>query len=383
MSTPPVEVAFLDVGQGDTIVISIPSTEEAVVVDCIDAEAVLAYLQDRGIRHLRALVLTHLHVDHYRDAIRLLTLCEAELQIRCEHLYFTWEWQGLAKALQARMLTDDDGHADSAASAGRVQYQRMTAHRQLLAWVEEHPNKAEPLTRTTRNAPFPGGFADVLQLLQPWHAHLPKLAHGGSLNNVSGVLKVKGAGSTALLTADLEAEAWDFLVKECQHELKADVLKWPHHGAWKAGGDTAGAILDEVQPNYVVISVGTMGAKYDHPNDAVFAAIRDRAPKVRLLCTQATRKCGAVNASARANVLTRLDHHSASLGRPRIGSTLGCPCAGTIIVSLGVEACVLQPTVEYHRDEIIGTTYPDEHQCSLFSHYTSPSASSCDGATST
>lgn len=38
------KVAFLDVGQGDTIVVSNPTTHEAVVVDCINANAVLDYL---------------------------------------------------------------------------------------------------------------------------------------------------------------------------------------------------------------------------------------------------------------------------------------------------------------------------------------------------
>jgi beta-lactamase superfamily II metal-dependent hydrolase len=39
-----IRIAFLDVGQGDTIVVSSPETREAVVIDCIDADAVLEYL---------------------------------------------------------------------------------------------------------------------------------------------------------------------------------------------------------------------------------------------------------------------------------------------------------------------------------------------------
>ena len=38
-----IKIAFLDVGQADTIVISCPETQEAIVVDCVDAKAVLDY----------------------------------------------------------------------------------------------------------------------------------------------------------------------------------------------------------------------------------------------------------------------------------------------------------------------------------------------------
>lgn len=362
----PVEIAFLDVAHGDTIVVSIPSTAEAVVIDCIDAEAVLTHLKNREIRHLRAVILTHLHLDHYRDAVRLLTQCEAELQIRCEHLYFTWEWKGASKKLRDQLLVDQDRHSDAAASAARPALQRQTAIRQLTDWVETNLDRAEPLTRTTRHEPFPGGFADSLQLLQPWHGHLGKLAQHG-LNNASGVLKVQGVGSSALLTGDIEQEAWATLVQACGADLQADVMKWPHHGAWLPGAGAAGAILDHVRPAYVVISAGTDGARYDHPNDGVFEAIRERAPDVRLLCTQATPKCGTVDAAKRLQVLPLLEVEAARIGHKRVGSSAGCPCAGTVVVALGETAQVVQPSVQYHRDKIIGTAYPLNHQCSLFS----------------
>src|SRR5450759_3890771 len=44
MSDGAVRIAFLDVGQGDTIVISLSEQREAVVVDCINADAVIEYL---------------------------------------------------------------------------------------------------------------------------------------------------------------------------------------------------------------------------------------------------------------------------------------------------------------------------------------------------
>lgn len=50
-------IAFLDVGQADTIVITCPDTHEAIVVDCVDADAVLDYLEAEHITYLRGVII--------------------------------------------------------------------------------------------------------------------------------------------------------------------------------------------------------------------------------------------------------------------------------------------------------------------------------------
>jgi beta-lactamase superfamily II metal-dependent hydrolase len=60
-------VAFLDVGQGDTIVVSNSTTHEAIVIDCINANAVLDYLTQEKIKYLRGILITHLHSDHFSE----------------------------------------------------------------------------------------------------------------------------------------------------------------------------------------------------------------------------------------------------------------------------------------------------------------------------
>src|SRR5690349_17471181 len=66
------KIAFLDVGQGDTIVVSDPATHEAIVIDCINANAVLDYLTQKKIKYLRGILITHLHADHYSEVDYLL-----------------------------------------------------------------------------------------------------------------------------------------------------------------------------------------------------------------------------------------------------------------------------------------------------------------------
>ncbi len=71
MSDATIRIAFLDVGQADTVVVSLPEQREAVVVDCVSADTVFEYLKHENIATVRALVLTHLHADHYRQATAL------------------------------------------------------------------------------------------------------------------------------------------------------------------------------------------------------------------------------------------------------------------------------------------------------------------------
>src|SRR5258708_12288899 len=72
---PGIKIAFLDVGQADTIVISSPDTQEAIVVDCVDPKAVLNYLTKEQIKYLRGIIITHLHADHYSAVANLLNNC--------------------------------------------------------------------------------------------------------------------------------------------------------------------------------------------------------------------------------------------------------------------------------------------------------------------
>lgn len=213
---------------------------------------------------------------------------------------------------------------------------------------------------------FPDGFEDVVQLIHPCYEDLGVLRPSG-LNNLSAVLRVTGGKTSALLTGDLEAPGWAVLADANNENLRADVLKWPHHGAWLDGRAGADALLEQVSPRYVVISVGTSGSQYSHPNDVVFEAIQHRFPPTRLMCTQATIKCGAGLTADRKSVLPVLEQHVTSSGQPLIGSASGCPCAGTIEVLLSEEVRVLRPTVPFHRDEIISRFYPDHHRCPLFS----------------
>lgn len=366
-----VRVAFLDVGQGDTIIASVPEKHEAVIVDCLDAEAAISYVERNDIQYIRSLIITHLHLDHCKGAIKLINNIRNELNLDCERVFFLTPI--VTNQVWRKLRDDEDGHSDSLAnedgstgekSKGR---QRRDILTELRRWKESNILRYIRLARQADTSlPLP----EFVELIHPWEAHIETLmVH--SLNDTSGVLKIKGSGSSALLTGDLEPTGWKRLKENYKNlhsdliGLRSDVLKFPHHGAWKNCNPDdlpPDDLLDTVDPSVVVISVGTTGINYCHPNSHVFDTLAQR-PHIRLLCTQATEQCVRAIKDKQSKIVEQFRKHAAETGDFFI-ERRDCPCAGTIIVELGESVRILQPSLEFHCDHIIKSHFP-EHRCSI------------------
>jgi competence protein ComEC len=350
-----VKVAFLDVGQGDSIVVTVPDTGEAVIIDCPEADTVIEFLRGEHIRFIRALIITHLHLDHFRDSVGFLENCGSQLGLECERLIFNWP------SNHQQIVPDADEHSEIYTDPKQRERARRTAYQELIAWAEHEANihSCTPLLRP-RNGDrleIEGAIAQAIRILQPAHSQMGGLIQRG-LNNTSAVLRIEGPGSSALLTADLEPVGWSELSRH-HPDLRSDVLKFPHHGAWKEANPAD--ILATVEPSIVVISVGTDGIRYDHPNSNVFRAIRDRS-ETRLLCTQATSRCVENPNSRKVAIDAVLELDATSRGSKHIRTPRGCPCAGTIIIELGEQVKILQPDTSVHREQII-RRFLNSHQC--------------------
>lgn len=348
---PVVRVAFLDVGQGDTNIVSIPATKEAAIVDCNDADAVLDYLAREGIEHLRGLLITHLHLDHYSGAVQLLDNLEKTVNLTCERVLF--HRPRSSRALQEAILIDDDRHSEGDLGDTINSRKRKDSLIGLVRWAQIHKTQYDSLTKRPS---FALPLSEILELLHPWEIDIPDLLARG-LNNTSAIIKVKGSGSSALLTGDIEPVGWGNVDNT---DLQSDVLKFPHHGAWQ--NDNVGHLLDAVQPSVVVISVGTSGSRYNHPNPHVFEALA-QLNGTRLLCTQATGQCGHLTGQKYDDVIESFKREAESTGSFFIERN-GCPCAGTVVIELGHSVRILQPRPYFHRTEIIGRFY-EQHKCNL------------------
>jgi competence protein ComEC len=211
------KIWFLDVGQGDGIVIKLPGGE-FVVVDCNSGagDEMTTLLRSLGCTRIRAMVMSHPHADHLG---------------------------GLKTVIEAFPV---DAFFDPGLAHPTAGYRR------LLEAVERdvrdyfNPNTGDriewdPAVRVTvLNA---GGDP------------------GDGVNNASIVLKMEFGRTSVILTGDAEAEAENRIVDQFRGQLRSDLLKAGHHGSRTSSSP---AFLREVAPKHVVISCGT-GNTYGHP----------------------------------------------------------------------------------------------------------------------
>ncbi|MGZ8782568.1 MAG: DNA internalization-related competence protein ComEC/Rec2 [Gaiellaceae bacterium] len=223
-------VTFLDVGQGDAILLQVP--QGAVLVDQGPPEARVAQqLRSLGVRRLAALVLTHPQRDHVGGAEDVLK------QVAVDRI------------LDPRLAASGPYHR-AALSTG--------AERRV------------PVVETRAGDGFRLGR---LQLRVLW-PNRPGSA-GEDPNRLPVVLLATYGEIDALLTADAETDVTARLLSR-----RVEILKVAHHGSADAG---LAAELRELRPAVAVISCGR-GNDYGHPTRSTLAALAE-TPGLRLYRT--------------------------------------------------------------------------------------------------
>lgn len=216
-----IEVNFIDVGQGDAILIR--SSEAAVLIDggtkTAGRTVVAPFIKELGIEKLDIVVITHPHTDHIGGLIPILE------QIPVGRIY-----------------------ADAQVHTSRT-------YEELLLLIER---LQIPFYRARAGMKLDVPGIDSLTVLHPTEPLLP------NLNNNSVVLLMEARGFRFLFTGDIEKQAEQLILShdDCLH---ADVLKVAHHGSeTSSGADFTHAI----NPKTAVIMVGE-GNVYDHPHLSV------------------------------------------------------------------------------------------------------------------
>jgi competence protein ComEC len=230
-------VTFLDVGQGDAIVVETPGGRRLVVDTGPRSETtsqglltVVPYLRSTGAQVIDALLLTHADSDHVGGAPDLLQTMEVR-----------------------RLVVSGEGE-ESAAMREVLQ----TARRRGVEIVR---------IRRGQGLDFRDGV--IAQVIHPQSGHLAKEERD---NNASLVLRLRYMSTSLVLTGDAEEGAEQRMILSRQ-PLGADILKIGHHGSRTS---TSPEFLRAVHPQAAVISCGRHNA-FGHPHAQITSRLDEAA----------------------------------------------------------------------------------------------------------
>jgi len=226
------KVHFLDVGQGDSILVQFPDGEN-MLVDAgppENGQYVVSYLEKKGIRKIDYLVATHPHLDHIGGLENVLETFEIGS-------FYMPKVTANTKAFEDALLSiEGKGLKIKTAKTGVVVLKQGNLEASFIA-------------------PADTGYDD--------------------LNNYSAIMRIQYGNTAFLLTGDAGTVSETQMIASGAN-LKADVLKVGHHGS---SHSSSIRFLAAVSPRYAVISVGA-GNDYGHPSEKTITKLRKAGIKV-------------------------------------------------------------------------------------------------------
>ena len=223
------EVAFLDVGQGDAIFVTAPGGGQMLV----DGGPNNSVLRELGKvmpfydRSLDVVVATHADQDHIGGLVEVLKRFEVDLLVRSN---------------------------TTSTSAVYLELENLIKEKNIK---EEIITRPEILTL---------GLGVEFYILCPKHT-----TAGWETNDASIVWKLVYGSTSFLLTGDSPLAVEKYLVTKYGKILDSDVLKVGHHGSKNSSSEL---FVTAVSPEYSVISVGADN-RYGHPSPEALKILTD------------------------------------------------------------------------------------------------------------
>lgn len=217
-----IRVHFIDVGQGDSVLIQAPSSN--ILIDGGERNSgVVDYLNSIGIKELDMVIGTHAHADHIGGLIDVLNSFKVREVIDPGAIHTTRTFEEYL----------------------------MTIDKLNIKFTEGRAGMVRDL-----------GDEVKLEILHPAHVNTDKV------NNTSIVTRLTYGKVSFLFTGDAEVEAEEEILSRDQN-IKSTILKVGHHGS---NTSTSSEFLRKVSPEVAVIMVGNN--EYGHPHREVLDRLR-------------------------------------------------------------------------------------------------------------
>ncbi len=226
-------VTFMDVGQGDSIIIEFPD-HQVMVIDAGGLPAsnfdtgeslVSPYLWHQGHKKIDYLVCSHYHPDHAGGLVSLVR------NFRVKEFWFSEQETGTE--LENKILDSLDPRVKK---------------RQVMTGMKKEISKA------------------TIEIIYPDETALTIFKPG---NDLSAVIKLKSGRQSFLFTGDITSTVEEYLINNWPDHLEARVLKIPHHGSLSSSSKI---FLKAISPDWAVIPAGRNNI-YGFPNSEILSRI--------------------------------------------------------------------------------------------------------------
>lgn len=224
-------VSFIDVGQGDAILMKTPN-DKYILVDSgsqNEKQKFFQYLSRQNIGRFEAVIATHPHEDHIGNLDEVITNYDIVDIYMPKVTTTTSTFKNLMAAIKDKNLKIKSAYAGVNFDVDGVKFEFLA------------PNKSK--------------YDD--------------------LNNYSAVLKVTYKDNSFLLMGDAEKLSEEEILKN-NFDLKSQVIKIGHHGS---SSSTSKYFINSVCPQYAVISCGKNN-DYGHPHKETIKLLNDLGIKI-------------------------------------------------------------------------------------------------------
>jgi beta-lactamase superfamily II metal-dependent hydrolase len=312
-----IEVAFLDVGNADSIVVITPK-RSAIVIDVPRPLQVESWLNQQDCSAIDAVFFTHNHRDHTPALDKLVVFLNLWLRTgTIAQVYLPTEY--IATAIDNPLLED--------------------ALEKLVRW-----DSREFAIERAEKRPSPIKLGDIdVRILHPSFLFVEQHRKRMKPNEPSLVLSLEYGEFRSLLLADIEGAGLETLLGYTDdNDLKCNIIKIPHHGAWQPqNAEMLQQLFDRADAEFAVLSVGSTNP-HGHVVPQLFVELLKRQKDVssrlaRFVCTEVTRTC--VHTSAERKRMGKKGKQGLAQKRP---------CAGNVVIQAKPDGSWLFQTEAEH-----------------------------------